>query len=120
PCAWSTRRPGVTVRVGRTTLDAEAMGVLLPYDPAEVTVVAEAPGFLPSQQSVRLTAGGRASIELALRAAPAERDGAPAQTGPRRAPAAGSAGGGASWWAASGRVAGHLRGAGLDGLVGLR
>ncbi|TAK27820.1 MAG: tetratricopeptide repeat protein [Myxococcaceae bacterium] len=63
--------PGVTVHVGRTTLDAEALGVLLPYDPAEVTVLAEAPGFLPSHQSVRLTAGGRASIELALRAAPA-------------------------------------------------
>ena len=62
--------PGVTVRVGRTTLDAAALGVALPYDPAEVTVVAEAPGFLPSQQRVRLTAGGRASIELALRRAP--------------------------------------------------
>lgn len=62
--------PGVTVRIGRTTLDAAALGVSLPYDPAEVTVVAEAPGFLPAQQSVRLTAGGRASIELALRRAP--------------------------------------------------
>jgi hypothetical protein len=63
--------PGVSVRVGRTTLDAAALGVPLPYDPAEVTVVAEAPGFLPSQQLVRLSAGGRASIELALRRAPA-------------------------------------------------
>jgi hypothetical protein len=62
---------GVTVRIGRTTLDAAALGVALPYDPAEVTVVAEAPGFLPSQQGVRLTPGGRASIELALRRAPA-------------------------------------------------
>lgn len=59
--------PGVTVRVGRVPLDAAALGVSLPYDPAEVTVVAEAPGFLPSQQVVRLTAGGRASIELGLR-----------------------------------------------------
>lgn len=62
--------PGVTVRVGRVTLDAGALGRPLPYDPAQVTVVAEAPGFLPSQQPVRLTAGGRASIELALRRAP--------------------------------------------------
>ena len=62
--------PGVTVRVGSTPLDAAALGVSLPYDPAEVLVVATAPGFLPSQQPVRLTAGGRASIELALERAP--------------------------------------------------
>lgn len=62
--------PGVTVQIGGTTLDAAALGVSLPYDPAEVLVVATAPGFLPSQQSVRLTAGGRASIELALQREP--------------------------------------------------
>jgi hypothetical protein len=62
--------PGVTVRVGDAALDASALGVALPYDPAEVIVRAEAPGFVSAQQSVRLTAGGRASIELALRPAP--------------------------------------------------
>jgi hypothetical protein len=62
--------PGVTVRVGTTTLDAAALGVAIPFDPAEVTVVAEAPGFLPTRQSVRLTPGGRATIELAMRRAP--------------------------------------------------
>lgn len=62
---------GVSVHVGSTGLDAAALGVALPYDPGEVTVVAEAPGFLPARQSVRLAPGGRAAIELSLRRAPA-------------------------------------------------
>ncbi len=74
--------PGVTVHVGSTTLDAAALGVAIPFDPAEVTVVAEAPGFLPSRQSVRLTPGGRASIELAMRRAPVTANVAPPVTGP--------------------------------------
>ncbi len=72
--------PGVTVRVGSTTLDAAALGVAIPFDPAEVTVVAEAPGFAPARQSVRLTPGGRASIELALHRATVSV--APPVTGP--------------------------------------
>lgn len=63
--------PGVTVHAGSTVLDRAALGVAIPFDPGEVAVVAEAPGFLPARQSVRLTPGGRASIELSLRRAPA-------------------------------------------------
>lgn len=58
--------PGLTVRVGGHSVSTGALGVALAFDPGNVEVVGEAPGFRTFRQSVRLSPGATASIEIGM------------------------------------------------------
>lgn len=60
--------PGLTVRVGGHTVSTGALGVPLAFDPGNVEVVGEAPGFRTFRQAVRLSPGATASIEIGMQA----------------------------------------------------
>lgn len=104
--------PSMTVRVAGALVPLASLGSPLAFDPGEVEVVAEAPGFQTFRQRLRLAPGGLASVDVTLQrlAPPAIRVVAP--TAP---PATTTRGGGVR---TAGFVVGALSLAGFGMFVG--
>ena len=58
--------PSLTVRVAGAAIPLASLGSPQAFDPGEVEVVAEAPGFQTFRQRLRLAPGGMASVDVAL------------------------------------------------------
>lgn len=58
---------GLRVRVGDTDVPPAAFGVPLPFDPGNVRLTAEAPGYETFTQDLRLSPGSAAALDVALR-----------------------------------------------------
>jgi hypothetical protein len=92
---------GLRVRVDNTALPETLYGVEQTHTPGEVVVTAEAPGFLPFSQVVRL--GARVTSTVAVRLQP---DPNAAAATDARGDAGGDAGGGGSAWGGRARGGG--------------
>lgn len=58
---------GLRVRVGGTVLSPSSLGAPFAVEPGTLHLIADAPGYQPFVQDLRLTAGGTTEVEVVLR-----------------------------------------------------
>ncbi len=84
--------PGASLRRNALALSPSLVGTPLPVDPGTYTIVYAVPGHEPSEQTVRIAAGERRTIELSPGAAQAAGQDAAGEAAPPRMQAAAAEG----------------------------